>query len=98
MYALLLTKSCLLYISVVTVAHGGSVNGLCFSPDGLHLVSFGTDDRLRLWDAVTGKNTLVHQTPISFSKSIYTLLHTSRTTKSHTSNLQSIGIRKSTLL
>ena len=66
MYALLLTKSCLLYISVVTVAHGGSVNGLCFSPDGLHLVSFGTDDRLRLWDAVTGKNTLVHQTPISF--------------------------------
>ncbi|CAI8005990.1 DNA excision repair protein ERCC-8 [Geodia barretti] len=50
----------------VTVAHGGSVNGLCFSPDGLHLVSFGTDDRLRLWDAVTGKNTLVHQTPISF--------------------------------
>ena len=36
------------------------MNGLRFAPDGLHLVSFGTDDRLRLWDAVTGKNTLVH--------------------------------------
>ena len=43
----------------VTTAHSGYVNGLCFASDGLHLVSFGTDDRLRLWDAITGKNTLV---------------------------------------
>ena len=43
----------------MTTAHGGHVNGLCFTHDGLHLVSFGTDDRLRLWDAITGKNTLV---------------------------------------
>ena len=40
-------------------AHNGHVNGLCFSSDGLHLLSFGTDNRLRLWDTCTGKNTLV---------------------------------------
>ena len=45
--------------SSVTTAHGGYVNGLHFTADGLHLVSFGTDDRLRLWDAITGRNTLV---------------------------------------
>ena len=43
------------------------MNGLRFAPDGLHLVSFGTDDRLRLWDAVTGKNTLVHTHTLSRS-------------------------------
>ena len=40
-------------------AHNGHVNGLCFSLDGLHLLLFGTDNRLRLWDMCTGKNTLV---------------------------------------
>ena len=40
-------------------AHNGHVNGLCFSSDGLHLLSFGTDNRLRLWDTCTGRNTLV---------------------------------------
>ena len=44
------------------------MNGLRFAPDGLHLVSFGTDDRLRLWDAVTGKNTLVHTHTLSLSR------------------------------
>ena len=47
------------FSSSVTTAHGGYVNGLHFTADGLHLVSFGTDDRLRLWDAITGRNTLV---------------------------------------
>ena len=50
---------CSAILLLVTVAHGGSVNGVRFSPDSLHLVSFGTDDRLRLWDTATGKNTLV---------------------------------------
>lgn len=44
--------------SAVT-AHNGHVNGLCFSSDGLHLLSFGTDNRLRLWDSCSGRNTLV---------------------------------------
>ena len=52
----------ILSVFAVATAHGGSVNGLCFAPDGLHLVSFGTDDRLRLWDAITGRNTLVTHT------------------------------------
>ena len=40
-------------------AHNGQVNGLCFSSDGLHLLSFGADNRLRLWDTCKGRNTLV---------------------------------------
>lgn len=34
--------------------------GVRFVPDGLRLISLGTDHRLRLWDAVTGRNTLVN--------------------------------------
>ena len=44
---------------LVHTAHNGHVNALCFTEDGLHLVSFGTDDRLRLWDTMSGRNTLV---------------------------------------
>ena len=46
--------------STINTAHNGRVNGISFSPDGLHLLTFGTDDRLRLWDTFTGKNTLVN--------------------------------------
>ena len=45
-------------LAVVT-AHGGHVNGLCFSSDGLFLASFGTDNHIRLWDTFSGRNTLV---------------------------------------
>lgn len=44
----------------VSTAHSGAVNGLCFLPDGLHLLSFGTDSELRLWDTQTGRNRLVN--------------------------------------
>lgn len=47
-------------ISSVDTAHTGDVNGLCFTDDGLFLLSFGTDDRLRLWDIASGKNTLIN--------------------------------------
>ena len=47
-------------ISVVT-AHGGHVNGLCFSSDGLFLASFGTDNQIRLWDTFSGRNMLVRK-------------------------------------
>lgn len=33
---------------------------MCFTTDGLHLLTYGTDDCLRLWDSSTGKNTLVN--------------------------------------
>ncbi|XP_061474727.1 DNA excision repair protein ERCC-8 isoform X2 [Rhineura floridana] len=41
-------------------AHNGRVNGLCFTSDGLHLLTFGTDDRIRLWNSSSGENTLVN--------------------------------------
>ncbi|KAG8450598.1 hypothetical protein GDO86_003029 [Hymenochirus boettgeri] len=41
-------------------AHNGRVNGLCFTSDGLHLLTVGTDDRMRLWNSATGENTLVN--------------------------------------
>ena len=44
----------------VNTAHSGQINSLCFLHDGLHLLSFGTDNNLRLWDATTGRNTLVN--------------------------------------
>ena len=46
--------------SAINTAHNGHVNGISFSPNGLHLLTYGTDDRLRLWDTFTGKNTLVN--------------------------------------
>ncbi|XP_064385790.1 DNA excision repair protein ERCC-8-like [Halichondria panicea] len=44
----------------VETAHSGHVNGLCFSSDGLYLLSFATDNKLKLWDAFYGKNTLIN--------------------------------------
>ncbi|XP_010177425.1 PREDICTED: DNA excision repair protein ERCC-8-like, partial [Mesitornis unicolor] len=41
-------------------AHSGRVNGLCYTNDGLHLLTVGTDERMRLWDSCTGENTLVN--------------------------------------
>ncbi|XP_022518350.2 DNA excision repair protein ERCC-8 isoform X2 [Astyanax mexicanus] len=44
----------------VNTAHDGRVNGLCFTHDGLYLLTTGTDDRMRLWNSSTGENTLVN--------------------------------------
>ncbi|KAK3540419.1 hypothetical protein QTP70_030970 [Hemibagrus guttatus] len=44
----------------VNTAHNGRVNGLCFTDDGLYLLTTGTDDRMRLWNSATGHNTLVN--------------------------------------
>ncbi|KAH7387734.1 hypothetical protein KP509_16G038600 [Ceratopteris richardii] len=41
-------------------AHYGSVAGLQMTADGLHMISAGTDSRLRLWDVESGCNTLVN--------------------------------------
>lgn len=43
----------------MNTAHNGRVNGLCFTGDGLYLLTTGTDDRMRLWNSATGENTLV---------------------------------------
>ncbi|XP_072262019.1 DNA excision repair protein ERCC-8 [Pyxicephalus adspersus] len=49
----------------MNTAHNGRVNGLCFSSDGLHLLTLGTDNRMRLWNSATGENTLVNYGKIS---------------------------------
>lgn len=41
-------------------AHNGKVNGLRFTNDGLHLLTIGTDNRMRLWNSSSGENTLVN--------------------------------------
>lgn len=41
-------------------AHDGLVSGLCFTADGLHLVSFGSDNRMRVWNTSTGLNELIN--------------------------------------
>uniref|UniRef100_A0A8C0FTN6 DNA excision repair protein ERCC-8 n=1 Tax=Bubo bubo TaxID=30461 RepID=A0A8C0FTN6_BUBBB len=41
-------------------AHDGRVNGLCYTSDGLYLLTIGTDHRMRLWNSSTGENTLVN--------------------------------------
>eukprot|EP00873_Tetraselmis_striata_P037521 jgi/Tetstr1/457785/TSEL_044330.t1 len=45
---------------VKAAAHSGAITGLAASPDGTHLLSGGTDSRLRLWDALNGDHLLVH--------------------------------------
>ena len=44
-------------------AHSGPVTGIQFTPDGRHIVTCGHDQRIRVWDATTGANTLVHFGP-----------------------------------
>eukprot|EP01083_Nonionella_stella_P087841 244550_1 len=41
-------------------SHSGAVNALRFTRNGSHLLSCGTDRRIRLWDIDTGKNTLIN--------------------------------------
>ena len=39
-----------------TTAHNGNVNSLLYTNDGRYLLSFATDERLRLWNTDTSKN------------------------------------------
>ncbi|RAH75293.1 WD repeat protein [Aspergillus aculeatinus CBS 121060] len=44
-------------------AHNGAVTGVRWTSTGSHLVTAGQDARIRVWDAGTGANTLVHFGP-----------------------------------
>lgn len=44
-------------------AHSGAVTGVRWTSNGSHLVTAGQDARIRVWDATTGANTLVHFGP-----------------------------------
>ncbi|NXQ16429.1 ERCC8 protein, partial [Peucedramus taeniatus] len=54
-----------LFPLAANTAHDGRVNGLCYTNDGLHLLTIGTDDRMRLWNSSTGENTLVNYGKVS---------------------------------
>ena len=44
-------------------AHNGAVNGTTWTDDGRYLISVGHDERMRVWDMVTGANTLANFGP-----------------------------------
>ncbi|KAL3475232.1 WD40-repeat-containing domain protein [Aspergillus californicus] len=44
-------------------AHNGAVTGVRWTSDGAYLVTAGQDARIRVWEAATGANTLVHFGP-----------------------------------
>jgi DNA excision repair protein ERCC-8 len=45
-------------------SHQGAVNGITWTDDGNYIVSAGHDERVRVWDAATGANTLASFGPI----------------------------------
>ncbi|KAG0349105.1 DNA excision repair protein ERCC-8 [Podila humilis] len=47
-------------LSESNTAHSRTVNGLSFTPDGLHLATTGHDDKMRLWNLYDGQNTLTN--------------------------------------
>lgn len=44
-------------------AHQGAVNGITWSEDGKYLVTNGQDERMRVWNMLTGANTLANFGP-----------------------------------
>ncbi|EEH45195.2 uncharacterized protein PADG_01345 [Paracoccidioides brasiliensis Pb18] len=44
-------------------AHNGAVTGVRWTSSGSHIVTSGHDNRIRVWDASTGANSLVHFGP-----------------------------------
>lgn len=78
------SKSCLMYLdaerssskgghssrSREPTAHSGAVVSLTFTPDANHLVSLGKDNQLRLWDAFSGRNTLVNYGRVPLSSAV----------------------------
>ena len=56
-------------------AHRAAANGLCWMPDGSTLLSFGNDEKLRLWDLLPpeGMNKLVNYGPFLRNKFLQTI-------------------------
>ncbi|KAJ5222306.1 uncharacterized protein N7469_008546 [Penicillium citrinum] len=52
-----------LAFSPTSRAHNGPVTGVRWTSNGSHIVTTGQDSRIRVWDAATGANTLVHFGP-----------------------------------
>ncbi|OIW28887.1 WD40 repeat-like protein [Coniochaeta ligniaria NRRL 30616] len=54
-------------------AHTGAVNGLTWTDDGEFIVSAGHDQRIRVWDAATGANTLASFGPTIRNRAVGTV-------------------------
>ncbi|KAI1621692.1 DNA excision repair protein ERCC-8 [Exophiala viscosa] len=52
-----------LHLDFSTLAHSGPVTSIQWTPAGDKLVTAGHDQRIRVWDAATGRNDLVHFGP-----------------------------------
>jgi DNA excision repair protein ERCC-8 len=55
-------------------AHVGAVNGIVWADDGRHLISTGHDERVRVWNTITGANTLANFGPVVKNKTNSRLL------------------------
>jgi DNA excision repair protein ERCC-8 len=54
-------------------SHDGAVNALRWSDDGVHLISSGHDDRIRVWNVAIGSNTLASFGPTIKNSHLSTL-------------------------
>ncbi|KAK4937816.1 hypothetical protein LTR10_021619 [Elasticomyces elasticus] len=52
-----------LHLDFSVLAHNGPVTSIQWTPTGEKLVTAGHDQRIRVWDAATGRNDLVHFGP-----------------------------------
>jgi len=54
-------------------AHTGAINGLSWTDDGAFILTAGQDQRIRVWDAATGANTLASFGPIVKNEHLSTI-------------------------
>lgn len=55
-------------------AHVGPVNGLVWTQDGRHIVTAGHDEKVRVWNTITGANTLANFGPLVKNKNFSQIL------------------------
>lgn len=55
-------------------AHADLVNGIVWTENAKHVVTSGHDERIRIWDTVTGANTLANFGPVIKNRNLSTLL------------------------
>jgi DNA excision repair protein ERCC-8 len=55
-------------------AHAGPVNGIVWTQDGRHMVTTGHDEKIRVWNTITGANTLANFGPLVKNKNFSQLL------------------------
>ena len=55
-------------------AHVGPVNGIVWTQDGRHMVTTGHDEKVRVWNTITGANTLANFGPLIKNRNFSQLL------------------------